>query len=115
MSYYTYLHHTTTDIDIYEPEAWNPYLGQIVSTYNVVHPKWLSFLHFHIDIHTPHHLSTAIPSYHLPAAWDALKQSEYSKDLKEGRVSLRFYLHQILHCHLWDVEANVYRSFGEVD
>ncbi|MDZ4727956.1 MAG: fatty acid desaturase [Leptospira sp.] len=115
MSYYTFLHHTSNEIQFYKPKDWNPYLGQIVSTYNSLSPKWLSFLHFHIDIHTPHHLSTAIPCYHLKEAYEDLKKSKFSIDLKEGKMSFTYLWNQLMQCHVYDAEANVYRRFREVE
>ncbi len=115
MSYYTFLHHTSTEIEFYSKEDWTPYLGQILSTYNSLCPRWLSFLHFHIDIHTPHHLSTAIPCYHLKEAYADLKKSEYASDLKEGRFRLSYLWKQMSECHVWDLEKRSYRKFSEIE
>ncbi|WP_411822074.1 fatty acid desaturase [Leptospira sp. 'Mane'] len=114
MSYYTYLHHTSDEIYFYKQEDWNPYKGQIHSTYNFLNPKIISFLHFHIDIHTPHHLSTAIPCYHLKEAYRELKKSEYANDVKEGKFSLSYIYRQWKQCHVWDEKENKYKSFREV-
>ncbi|TGL58094.1 hypothetical protein EHQ58_11940 [Leptospira ognonensis] len=115
MSYYTYLHHTSTEIQFYQKSEWTPYLGQIVSTYNFLNPKWLSFIHFHIDIHTPHHLSTAIPCYHLLEAYKDLKCSDFAEDLKEGKFQWSYLFKQLKECHVWDMEEKRYRRFSEVE
>lgn len=115
MSFYTFLHHTSTEIAFYKKEEWTPYLGQIVSTYNSLAPKWLSFIHFHIDIHTPHHLSTAIPCYHLPAAYADLKHSVYAEDLKEGKFEWKYMQKQIMECHVWDEVSKRYLKFSDVE
>jgi omega-6 fatty acid desaturase (delta-12 desaturase) len=115
MSYYTFLHHTSSEIKFYKKEEWTPYLGQIVSTYNFLNPKWLSFLHFHIDIHTPHHLSTAIPCYNLKEAYSDLKKSDYARDLKEGEFKIGYLFHQLKECHVWDVDAKKYRRFRDIE
>jgi len=115
MSYYTFLHHTSTEIQFYERREWTPYLGQIVSTFNVKNPKWLSYIHFHIDIHTPHHLSTAIPCYHLLEAYADLKNSIYAQDLKEGDFKAKYLFKQLTHCHVWDMNAKKYRKFSEIE
>ncbi len=115
MSFYTFLHHTSTEIRFYEKKDWNPYVGQILSTYNSLCPKWLSAIHFHIDIHTPHHLSTAIPCYHLPQAYKDLKSSEYAHDIKEGKFKLSYLVRQIRECHVWDLKNQKYRRFSEIE
>ncbi|TGN17623.1 hypothetical protein EHS15_16475 [Leptospira idonii] len=113
MSYYTYLHHTSDEIYFYQPSDWNPYKGQILSTYNFLNPKLISYLHFHIDIHTPHHLSTAIPCYHLKEAYSDLLKSDFGKDVKEGKFSLSYLYKQWKSCHVWDEEGNRYLTFSE--
>jgi omega-6 fatty acid desaturase (delta-12 desaturase) len=113
MSYYTYLHHTATNIKFYNKKDWTPYIGQIVSTYNCLNPKIISFLHFHIDIHTPHHISTAIPCYNLPEAYNDLLKSEYAKDLKQGAFKFSYLFNQMMNCHLWDEKEEVYITFKQ--
>ena len=115
MSLYTYQHHTSTEIDFYNEKEWNSYKGQILSTLNSLSPKWLSFLHFGIDVHTPHHLSTGIPCYYLHKAYQNLKDSAYAEDLKERKLSLRYYWKQISQCHLWDEKQKRYVSFSDLE
>lgn len=111
MSLYTYQHHTAEDMKFYKPEEWDGYKGQVLGTYNSMSPKWLSFLHFNIDVHLPHHVSTAIPSYKLRQAYAELKNSEFAEDIKEGKLDFGYYLHQIKNCHLWDEENKKYVKF----
>jgi omega-6 fatty acid desaturase (delta-12 desaturase) len=115
MSLYTFQHHTSEDMKFYNPKEWNQYKGQILSTYNSLSPRFLSFLHMNIDIHTPHHLSTAIPCYHLRPAYEDLKKSIYREDMKEGKLDLGYYLQQIRNCHLWDDKNLCYKKFSEVE
>jgi acyl-lipid omega-6 desaturase (Delta-12 desaturase) len=114
MSLYTYQHHTSTEMDFYNKEEWNSYKGQILSTFNSLSPKWFSLLHLNIDIHTPHHLSTAIPSYHLREAYNELKKSEYSEDIQEGKINFSYYFSQIKNCHIWDEKKNQYIKFSDI-
>ncbi|WCL48401.1 fatty acid desaturase [Leptospira sp. GIMC2001] len=115
MSLYTYLHHTSPDIKIYKENDWNQYRGQIVSTRNCYMPAWLSSLHFHIDIHIPHHLNIRIPSYNLVQAQKELKQSAIKNDLKEEKFTWKLFISTIKTCHLWDIDANRYQTFREVE
>ncbi len=114
MSIYTYQHHTSEDMKFYKEDDWNPYKAQISSTYNSLFPRWLSFLHFNIDIHTPHHLSTAIPSYYLRNAYKQLKNSVYKDDILENKFSIKYYLNQVNSCHIWDEVNNKYKKFGDI-
>lgn len=115
MALYTFQHHTSTEMKFYNEEDWNPYRGQIHSTYNSLSPEWLSFLHFNIDIHTPHHLSTAIPSYYLRSAYSELKSSEYGSDIPEGKLSFPYLYSQIQNCHLWDSKTMSYVTFRDIE
>lgn len=114
MSTYTYQHHTSTEIKFLPEDKWNPYLGQIQGTYNCLSPKWLSFLHLNIDIHAPHHLSTAIPCYHLRGAYEDLKKSVHAGDILEGKLSFTYYFKQILSCHVWDDKRETYVRFRDI-
>lgn len=114
MSLYTYQHHTSENMKFYSEDEWNPYKGQINSTYNSISPYWLSILHLNIDIHTPHHLSTAIPCYHLREAYSEIKKSIYGDDLEEGKLSFKYYWKQVRNCHLWDEKNNKYVKFSSL-
>ena len=115
MSIYTYQHHTSETIQFYEKDEWTPYKAQIQSTYNSFFPRIISFLHFNIDVHTPHHLSTAIPSYYLRDAYEELKASPYGLDLLEAKFSIQYYIQQIMNCHLWDRKERRYKRFSNVE
>jgi len=111
MSLYTYQHHTSQNIQFYDESNWNSYKGQIHGTLNSLSPSWLSFLHHGIDVHTPHHLSTAIPCYYLKKAYEDLKNSPYREDILEQKLSFTYYIKQILNCHLWDEKQRRYVKF----
>ncbi|MCB1189476.1 MAG: fatty acid desaturase [Leptospiraceae bacterium] len=114
MSLYTYQHHTSTDMKFYSPRDWNSYKGQILATYNSLSPVWFSILHLNIDVHTPHHLSTAIPCYHLREAYKELKNSKYGQDIPEGKLNFGYYVNQVKNCHIWDETKGQYLRFNEV-
>lgn len=108
MSTYTFLHHTAEDIPFYAPEEWTPFKGQALSTVNVRFPGWLSFLHFHIDVHIPHHVAPNLPAYRLQEANAALRASPYGAIMREMKFSWRYLFRQIRACRLWDEERRRY-------
>ncbi|MDX1959709.1 MAG: fatty acid desaturase [Leptospiraceae bacterium] len=111
MSLYTFLHHSSEETEFYEEAEWDQYKGQILSTLNYTMPKWISLLHFHIDIHTPHHLNIKIPCYRLPDALRDLKNSKFSEDIFIKEFQLRDYFQTIQTCKLWDLEKRKYVGF----
>lgn len=114
MSLYTFLHHTSEDMLFYKKEEWNQYRGQIKSTTNYKMPFWLSNLHFHIDIHIPHHLNIKIPSYMLLTAQKDLVNSKYSEDIQEEKFTWKHYFKTIRNCNLWDEVNGKYVRFSKV-
>ena len=111
MVLYTFLHHTSTETGFYEQKEWSPYLAQIRSTINCLFPRWLSFLHFNIDIHIPHHLAINIPCYYLRTVNQILKKSSYGKDIQEVPFSLNYLVHQVGQCNLWDPYDKNFEKF----
>ena len=114
MSLYTFLHHTSQDMSFYTKEEWNQYRGQFKSTTNYKMPRLLSALHFHIDIHIPHHLNIKIPSYMLLAAQSDLNKSKYSEDIQEEEFTWKHYFQTIRNCNLWDEDKGGYVRFSDI-
>ncbi len=114
MSLYTFLHHTSEHMSFYSKEEWNQYRGQIKSTTNYKMPRLLSALHFHIDIHIPHHLNIKIPSYMLLAAQADLNKSKYSEDIEEEKFTWKHYFRTIRNCNLWDEDKGSYVRFSDI-
>jgi omega-6 fatty acid desaturase (delta-12 desaturase) len=113
MGLYTFVHHTAEDLPWFEPEAWRP--GAVpLMTVNCRLPEAISQLHFRIDVHVPHHVSTAIPSYRLREANAALHHSAFGSQVREFPFRPAYLLHQVRRCHLWDPELQVYTTFGAV-
>jgi omega-6 fatty acid desaturase (delta-12 desaturase) len=100
MSTYTYLHHTSTETQLYSAAEWTMEKS-IENTINCYLPRWLSFLHFNIDVHIPHHLSTRIPCYKLRAVNKILQQSACGPFMKETHFSFHYLLQQIMSCQYW--------------
>ncbi|HMV42174.1 MAG TPA: fatty acid desaturase, partial [Leptospiraceae bacterium] len=114
MSLYTFLHHTSSEMQFYPKKDWSQYKGQIKSTTNYRMNKLISFLHFHIDCHIPHHLNIKIPSYHLLAAQKDLSNSKYSEDIVEEKFTWKHYFKTIRECNLWDEKNRRYVRFCDV-
>jgi acyl-lipid omega-6 desaturase (Delta-12 desaturase) len=73
MSTFTIVHHTIPEIPFQEPEVWNEAEAQLFGTVHCEYPAWVEVFCHHINVHIPHHVSTAIPSYNLRAAHNYLK------------------------------------------
>jgi len=110
MSLYTFLHHTATDKRVYLPEEWTPFLGQVESTINCLFPRIISWIHFNIDVHLPHHVSTKVPCYHLRQANSALRSSPYARYMTERPFSVAYLVRQVRHCQVWDEALQRYTS-----
>jgi omega-6 fatty acid desaturase (delta-12 desaturase) len=113
MSTYTFLHHTATDTKFFDAKEWTGFKGQMENTINVFFPRPVSFLHFNIDVHIPHHVLMTIPSYHLRQANDALKASEYGPMMRELPFTMGYYMKQVRECQLWDRKTKTYSSFSD--
>ena len=75
MSTFTMFHHTMPEIP-FKPEAeWNEARAQLSGTVNCKYPWWVEFLCHDINVHIPHHVTTAIPWYNLRMAHDSLVEN----------------------------------------
>ncbi len=111
MSTFTLVHHTAPDIAFQEPTEWNAVQAQLAGTVHCEYPAWIEFLCHHINVHIPHHLSTAIPSYNLRMAHESLQQN-WSSYLHESRFSWKLMKEITDHCHIYD-EKDGYISFRD--
>ncbi len=101
MSTFTLVHHTAPHIAFSEPEAWNQAQAQLAGTVHCDYPLGVEFLCHHINVHVPHHLSTAIPSYNLRMAHDSLRQN-WGEYLTESTFSWSLMKAIVTECHLYD-------------
>lgn len=111
MSTFTLVHHTAPDIDFQEPEQWDAAKAQLSGTVHCEYPAWVEFLCHHINVHVPHHLSTAIPSYNLRMAHRSL-QENWGSYLYESRFSWALMKQITDQCHIYHPER-CYQSFKE--
>jgi omega-6 fatty acid desaturase (delta-12 desaturase) len=108
MSTFTIVHHTLEEIPFYPEERWNPVIGQLFSTVHCVYPAWVEFLCHDINVHIPHHISTAIPYYNLRKAHQALREN-WAEYMHETEFSWDLMKHITTRCHLQ--EDGFYRTF----
>nr|AAF61413.1 delta 12 desaturase [Gloeobacter violaceus] len=113
MSTFTLVHHTHPDIPFYPAATWTPVTGQLFSNIHCVYPAWVEFLCHDINVHIPHHVSTAIPSYNLRKAHTALK-AHWSDYMHETEFSWSLMRSITRECHLRD-ETGYYLPCREVD
>jgi len=111
MSNFTLVHHTAPDIDFQEPEQWHAARAQLAGTVHCDYPMWIERLCHHINVHVPHHLSTAIPSYNLRMAHQSLREN-WGAYLYECRFSWSLMKAITDQCHLYHPE-DCYLSFRD--
>lgn len=109
MSTFTLVHHTAKDIPFHPEEEWNEAMAQLAGSVHCDYPRWVEFLCHDINVHVPHHISTAIPSYNLRMAHRSLKEN-WGGYVRECRFSLSLMKEIVEVCHLYHPEQ-YYQSF----
>jgi omega-6 fatty acid desaturase (delta-12 desaturase) len=109
MSTFTLVHHTMPDIAFQEPEVWNEAQAQLSGTVHCEYPIWVELLCHHINVHVPHHLSTAIPAYNLRMAHASLREN-WGDYLYECTFSWSLMQTITDRCHLYHPD-NAYQTF----
>ena len=112
MSTFTYVHHTAPDVPFIAESKWNPVIAQLSGTVHCDYPRWVEFLCHDINVHVPHHISTAIPSYNLRLAYGSLKENWGSYLHDECRFSWSLVKEITDQCHLYAIDSG-YKSFNE--
>jgi acyl-lipid omega-6 desaturase (Delta-12 desaturase) len=111
MSTFTVVHHTAANIPFTAAGQWNEAIAQLSGTVHCDYPKWVEFLCHDINVHVPHHISTAIPSYNLRAAHQIIKE-QWGEYINERQFNWELMKEITEECHLYDPE-DIYMSFGE--
>jgi omega-6 fatty acid desaturase (delta-12 desaturase) len=111
MSTFTLVHHTMPDIEFQEPEQWDAAKAQLLGTVHCDYPAWIEFLCHDINVHVPHHLSTAIPYYNLRLAHASLRQN-WGDYLYERQFSMSLLEEVTDQCHLYHPQT-YYQSFTD--
>jgi len=112
MSTFTLVHHTHPEIPFTPAEDWSEATAQLTGTVHCEYPRWVEFLCHDINVHIPHHISTAIPSYNLRMAHQSLKRN-WGRHLLEYRFSLKFMKQIVAQCHLHNPDDLLYQSFRQ--
>ena len=109
MSTFTLVHHTAPDVPFRPTSEWNAAEAQLVGSIHCDYPRWIEFLCHDINVHIPHHISTAIPSYNLRMAHRSLKENwgEYVQECRFNWALMKSITDQ---CHLYDRDR-AYQSF----
>ncbi|MBW4647700.1 MAG: fatty acid desaturase [Kastovskya adunca ATA6-11-RM4] len=111
MSTFTIVHHTAPDIPFIPADSWHQAKAQLNGTVHCDYPRWVEFLCHDINVHVPHHLSTAIPWYNLRKAHQSLKEN-WGEDIIERQFSWSLMKEITDQCHLYDAD-NYYRTFKD--
>ncbi|MEO0407202.1 MAG: fatty acid desaturase [Cyanobacteria bacterium P01_A01_bin.135] len=111
MSTFTIVHHTLPEIPFRFSQDWHPVEAQLAGTVHCTYPRWVEILCHDINVHVPHHISTAIPSYNLRLAHDSLT-SNWGEHLVTTRFSWSLMGQIVDRCHLYHEERG-YQSFKE--
>jgi len=109
MSTFTLVHHTIPEIQFQPQQTWSAVSAQLAGTVHCTYPKWVEVLCHDINVHVPHHISVAIPSYNLRQAHQSL-MLQWGHHIQVRRFSWSLMRQIIEHCHLYDVDRG-YRSF----
>lgn len=112
MSTFTLVHHTAPDIQFRPVETWNAAEAQLSGTVHCTYPRWIEILCHDINVHVPHHISVAIPSYNLRMAHASLKQN-WGNYIQETQFSWALMKEIVEKCHLYHPEK-AYISFEDV-
>ena len=112
MSTFTLVHHTDRDIQFRPAEQWQETEAQLAGTVHCSYPRWIEMLCHDINVHVPHHISVAIPSYNLRLAHASLSKNW------GGYIPVRKFSWALMqditdHCHLYHPEK-AYQKFGNV-
>ncbi len=113
LSIITRFHHTSPDIPWKSEKNWDIAQAQLRGTIYCHYPRWIEFLWHDINVHIPHHLTSAIPHYNLRKAHKSLQQN-WGAYLKECNFSWTLF-RQMGSLNLYDPDSECYLSFQELD
>lgn len=110
MSTFTIVHHTIPEIPFKPEGSWHEASAQLAGTVHCDYPAWVEWLCHDINVHIPHHVSTAIPSYRLRQAHQSLVDN-WGPHLHLEKFSLDL-MKRVVLCQLYHPERN-YQTFKE--
>lgn len=112
MSTFTLVHHTKQNIPFHAADQWQEVSAQLSGTVHCDYPRWVEVLCHDINVHIPHHISTAIPSYNLRLAHRSLQQTWGAYLHDQSRFSWSLIKQITDECHLYDPQS-CYQSFQD--
>ncbi|AFY41289.1 fatty acid desaturase [Nostoc sp. PCC 7107] len=112
MSTFTIVHHTFPDVPFKQASKWNEAMAQLNGTIHCDYPRWVEFLCHDINVHVPHHISTAIPSYNLRLAYSSIKDNWANHLHDELQFSWPLMKHITDQCQLYITDGG-YQTFNE--
>lgn len=113
MSTFTLVHHTAPEIQFRPTAEWSAAEAQLAGTVHCDYPNWVEILCHDINVHVPHHLSVAIPSYNLRMAHRSIKQN-WGDHVRESKFSWKLMRQIVDHCHLYHPEV-AYQPFRSLN
>ena len=105
----TLMHHSAEDIPYLTSEHWTRNASKLLVTTDFVYPRWLLFLTHNISLHTAHHVSPAVPFYHLGKAQAALLQA-YPEMMRVEKASARKLWNILRNCRFYDPVSGLYST-----
>ena len=105
----TLMHHSAEDIPYLTSEHWTRNASKLLVTTDFVYPRWLLFLTHNISLHTAHHVSPAVPFYHLGKAQAALLQA-YPEMMRVEKASARKLWNILRDCRFYDPVSGLYST-----
>jgi omega-6 fatty acid desaturase (delta-12 desaturase) len=112
MSTFTLVHHTAADVQFYPDECWSAAESQLAGTVHCDYPRWVEILCHDINVHVPHHISVAVPSYNLRKAHASLVKN-WGDSVIERRFSWKLMKEIVDHCHLYHPDV-AYQPFKAI-
>lgn len=109
MSTFTLVHHTSLKIPFRPESEWNAAEAQLSGTVHCDYPYWVEVLCHDINVHIPHHISTAIPFYRLRMAHASIKEN-WGDRIHECQFGWPLMKEIVQECHLYHANNN-YQSF----
>jgi len=109
---FTIVHHTLPNIPFQPKNRWHEAAAQLCGTVHCQYPWWVEFLCHDINVHIPHHLTTAIPWYNLRLAHNSLKDN-WGEYLQERKFTWALMTEISENCHLYNQQDN-YQSFSSL-
>ncbi|MBE7381734.1 MAG: fatty acid desaturase [Leptolyngbya sp. SIO1E4] len=109
MSTFTLVHHTIPEIQFHPEPEWAAVPAQLAGTVHCTYPKWVEVLCHDINVHVPHHISVAIPSYNLRQAHQSL-MTHWGQHIHLRRFNWQLMTQIVGQCHLYDAK-DAYCSF----